>query len=150
MIYTGSPAKAQADFQQAAEINPKNAYHAIWLEIAERRQKLPGRLAQTTKQVDMKAWPAPIVRLFLGEVTPAELGAAAEQKDAKPWEVCGARFYSAELALLNGQKADALRLYRQAVKDCPRSNIEWAAAQVALRSRREALTGDGKIGFTST
>ena len=134
LLYSGAPAKAQADFQQAADINPKSAYHAIWLEIAERRQKRPSRLAQTTKQVDMKAFTAPVVRLFLGEATPAELRAIAEQKDAKPWERCDASFYVAEFVLLNGRKAEALRLYRQAVKDCPPTYQEWTAAHAALRS----------------
>jgi lipoprotein NlpI len=87
----------------------------------------------------MKSWPGPVARLFLGELTltdfrAAAVQAAAERKNATPWEVCDASFYGAEFALLNGQKAEALRFYRQALKDCPRNFTEWTAAQVALRS----------------
>ena len=55
----------------------------IWLDIVERRNNLPSRLSQTTARVDMKGWPAPVIRLLLGEITPAELLAAAEDPDPK-------------------------------------------------------------------
>ena len=48
----------------------------------------------------MPTWPAPVVRLFLGYLSPAETLAAAEDKDpnTKQGQVCEANFYSGELA----------------------------------------------------
>jgi tetratricopeptide (TPR) repeat protein len=64
-LFSESLAKAQADFKQASELAPKWAYPALWLDLAERRDNIPGHLAQAATQLDMKAWPAPVIRLFL-------------------------------------------------------------------------------------
>jgi lipoprotein NlpI len=57
----------------------------------------------------MPTWPAPVVRLFLGYLSPAETLAAAEDKDPniKQGQVCEANFYSGKLALLKGAKDEA-------------------------------------------
>jgi lipoprotein NlpI len=93
VLYAGSRANAQADFKQANELNPKDAYAAVWLDIAERRANLPSHLAQYASQVDKKMWPAPVIRLFLGEMTPSQVLAAADDKNAKTKQghVCAAR-----------------------------------------------------------
>ena len=115
---------------------PKNGYHAIWLEIAERRDGRPSGLAPNVKQVDMKAWPAPLVRLFLGEMTLANLRSAAADKDATKnrEQLCEANFYGAEFVQLQRQKDEVVRLYRAAASDCPKDFTEWMAANAALRS----------------
>jgi lipoprotein NlpI len=110
-LYGGSIAKAQADFKQMKELNPKDAYAALWLDIAERRNNIPSHLAQAAKELDMTAWPAPVVRLLLGQMTPAEVLAAADNPDAKTkkGQICEANFYSGELALSQGTKDEAIR-----------------------------------------
>jgi lipoprotein NlpI len=135
-LYGGSLAKARADFKQAAELAPKDAYSTLWLDIGERRNSLPSPLAQASKQLDMTAWPAPVVRLFLGELTLAETLAAADDKDAakKRGQVCDANLYGAELELLQSQQDEALHLYRLAAIDCPNDSIESIAANSALRA----------------
>jgi tetratricopeptide (TPR) repeat protein len=134
-LYAGSLQQAQSDFARALELVPRDAYAALLLEIANRRGNLPSRLAQAAKQLDMKAWPAPVVRLFLGQITPAAaLAAATDPNPAKQHaEVCEARFYGAELAVLKNAKQDAMQLYRQVASDCPHS-LTAVAANAALRS----------------
>jgi tetratricopeptide (TPR) repeat protein len=134
-LYGGAPDKARADLRQAAGLAPKDAYSALWLDIAERRDDLPSPLAQAAKQLEMTAWPAPVVRLFLGETTLAETIAAADDKDAtkKRRQVCDANLYGAEFLLLQGRKQEALDLYRLAASDCPNDLIEWSAANAALQ-----------------
>jgi len=125
-------ADAEADFRKANELNPKDAYAALWLDLAERRNNVPSHLAQTAKHLDMTAWPAPLIRQFLGELSPAEALVAGERADPKTnlAEVCEANFYSGEWALLNGRKQEALRLWKLAANDCPPGLIEINAAIV--------------------
>jgi lipoprotein NlpI len=134
-LYGGSPPKAQADFKQGATVNPKSAYLAIWLDLAGRRGGQASTLAQTIKQVDMKAWPAPVVKLLLGEMKLDDVRAAAADKDeaTNRNQLCEVNFYGAEWAQLQRQKDEAVRLYRAAAKDCPTDFVEWSGAHAALR-----------------
>jgi lipoprotein NlpI len=77
-FYTGEPSKALDDLHQASELDPKNPYAAIWLEIIEKRVGSPlnllnvsGDLAQSVTQIDVNKWPGPVIRLYLGQLTPA-------------------------------------------------------------------------------
>ncbi|MFY9895001.1 MAG: tetratricopeptide repeat protein [Xanthobacteraceae bacterium] len=135
-LYTSALSKALADFKQASELDPKSAYKALWLDIAERRNNIPSHLAQAAKQLDMTAWPAPVVRLFLGELRPAQALAAADDKDqkTKQGQVCEAIFYTGELALLQGARADAARVFRLAASECPHGFVEWGAANAELKA----------------
>ena len=63
----GSPAKALADVSQANALDPKLAYPAIWLELLGRRSQLPSQMARAAAQVNMGEWPAPVIKLLLGE-----------------------------------------------------------------------------------
>jgi lipoprotein NlpI len=133
-FFAGSFEKALADFTQASAIAPDNGYLALWLEIAARRNHLPSALAQATAQIDMKAWPAPVIKLFTDQMTPAAVLAAADDPDAtkKTGQICEANFYSGELALTRGLKDEATRLFRLAARDCPHGFIEWDAAKAEL------------------
>jgi lipoprotein NlpI len=128
-FFAGSPPKALADFHQASELDPKDAYAALWLDIVNRRSNLTGHLAQATGQLDMTKWPAPLIRLFLGQSTQDAVLAAAADPDAKKkqGQVCEANFYSGELALMQGTKEKAADLFRLAAVDCPDSHERWAA-----------------------
>jgi lipoprotein NlpI len=135
-FYGGDPAKALADMSQATELDPTDADEALWLEIVARRNGVPSRLSQAIAKLDMTAWPAPAVRLFLGQLTPAAVLAAADDPDAakKQKQLCKAYFYSAELSLSKGSKDEATRLFRQAVSDCSHDVVEWSAANDELKA----------------
>ena len=134
-FYSGALPKALADINQASDLDPKEAYHAIWLDIIGQRNKVPSRLSQSVPQIDMTVWPAPVIRMFLGQLTPAAVLAAADNADAKTKsnQVCEANFYSGELALRQGAKDEAARLFKIAVSDCPKTFIEWDAAKSELK-----------------
>jgi lipoprotein NlpI len=123
--YVGSLPKALADLNQASELNPKGAYTALWLDIVNKRSNLASRLQQAVAQIDMTTWPAPVIRLFLGQMTPAAVLAAADDPDpdTKKSHVCDAHFYSGELALRRDAKAEALQLFKAAAESCPRTFI---------------------------
>jgi lipoprotein NlpI len=135
-LFAGSVEKALADLNQASAHAPENAYLALWVDIVSRRNNLPSRLAQTSSQIDMTAWPAPVVRLFMGQMTPAAVLAAADDPDAtkKKGQVCEANFYSGELSLTKGLKDEATRLFRLAASDCPHGFNEWDAAKAELKA----------------
>ena len=90
-----------ADVVQASELDQKDAYNALWVDIVGQRNNLESRLSQVLNKIDMTSWPGPVVRLFLGQLTPAAVLAAADDPDAvkKKGQICEANFYSGELAL---------------------------------------------------
>jgi lipoprotein NlpI len=135
-LYAGALPKALADLSQSSELDPKNGYSALWLDIIGKRSNLPSRLQQATEKIDMTEWPAPVIRVFLGQLTPEALLAAADNHDpkTKKGQVCEANFYSGELALQQGKKDEAARLFKLAANDCPKGLIEWPAANAELKA----------------
>ena len=130
----GRTADAAADFRKALEINPKNAYAALWRDLAERRNGAPGHLAEAAKQLDMTVWPAPVIRHFLGEANAEQTFAAAFDTDPKTKlaQTCEANFYAGEFALLNKNRKEAQRLLKLAADQCPPSFVESTAAVAEL------------------
>ena len=133
-VVGGRTADAVADFKKAAELNPKDAYAALWRDLAERRTNAPGHLAEAAKQLDMTVWPAPVIRHFLGELNAEQTFGAAFDTDPKTKlaQTCEANFYSGELALLKKNKKEAQRLLKPAADDCPQSFVESTAAIAEL------------------
>jgi tetratricopeptide (TPR) repeat protein len=135
-LYAGSVAKALADLERASELNPENPYTALWRDIVDKRSNQPSHLPMVLAQVDMTKWPAPLIRLYLGQLTWAEALAATDDADAhtKEGHVCEANFYLGELALQQENKEEATRLFRLAGDDCPKDFAEWPAAMAELRA----------------
>lgn len=133
-VIGGRTPDAVADFKKAAELNPKDAYAALWRDLAERRNNAPSHLAEAAKQLDMTVWPAPVIRHFLGELNAEQTFGAAFDTDPKTKlaQTCEANFYSGEFALLKKDKKEAQRLLKLAANDCPQSFIESAAAIAEL------------------
>lgn len=135
-VLAGSADKALADITQANALAPRDAGAALWLDIVSRWNGLPGRLAQTSSQIDMTVWPAPVIRLFMGQMTIGAVLAAADDPDAtrKKNQLCEANFYSAGFLLAKESKDEAIRLFRLAASDCPYSYIERGAASAELKA----------------
>jgi lipoprotein NlpI len=125
-----------ADINQASELDPKDATYALWVDIVNKRSKLQSRLTEATAQLDMTKWPAPVIRLFLGQMTAGAVLAAADDADADVTRrrVCDANFYFGELALQQGTKDEATRLFRLATTGCPRSRTAWTGAVGELKA----------------
>jgi len=135
-LYAGSLSRALADLNQASELKPKDAYTALWLDVVNKRSNLPSRLPQAIAQLDMTRWPAPVIRLFLGQMTPDAVLAAADDPNGmiKQRRVCEASFFSGELRLMQGTKENAAHLFRLAATDCPKTLIVWSAANAELKA----------------
>jgi tetratricopeptide (TPR) repeat protein len=134
-LYSGLLPKALADLNQATELDPTDAYAALWLDIVNRRSNVASRLPEAIAQLDMTKWPVPVIRLFLGQMTPEAVLAAAESSNSetKKRQVCEANFYIGELTLLRGSKETAARLFRLAA-NCQKIFVESDAANAELKA----------------
>jgi lipoprotein NlpI len=135
-LFAGAFPKAIEDYKQAIAITPGYPYTALWLDIAEARSKVPSTLPQAIAKLNMTQWPAPVIRMYLGQMTPAAVLAAADDPNAakKTGQVCEANFYSGEWALRQGAKDEAAHLFQVAVRDCPKTLIEGNAAATELKA----------------
>jgi lipoprotein NlpI len=135
-LYAGALPEAMADLNQARELDPKDAYAALWLDIVNKRSNLPSRLAEATKQIEMTKWPAPVIRLYLGQLTPEAVLAAADDPDlsTKKNQVCEANFYTGEFTLQRNDKGETTRLFRLAAAGCPKSFNEYEGAVAELKA----------------
>lgn len=135
-FYRGALLEALADLTEAGTLDPKYAYAALWIDIAGQRNDIPSRLSQAMSTIDMRAWPAPIIRMYLGQTTPAAVLVAADDADPnkKKGQVCEVNFYGGELALRTGVKNEATRLFQLAASDCPQNFVEWRAADAELKA----------------
>jgi tetratricopeptide (TPR) repeat protein len=138
-FYAGSLPNALADLSQASKLDPEYPYYALWIDIVDKRGDSASHFARAIAQVNMTKWPAPVIRLFLGQTTAAAVLAAADDPDPKTkrGQVCEANFYVGEVALQQGAKEEATRLFRLAAADCPREFVEGHSASAEL----EALVG---------
>jgi len=131
----GGPPKALGDFNQARELDPEDPYFALWNDIVRQRAGLSSVLAETVTNADMTNWPAPILRLFVGQLTSAEVLVVASDFDSRGSKValCEANFYSAMFALRQRREEEARKLYKTAADLCRSGSIEWYAANAELR-----------------
>lgn len=131
----GRFSEAADDFAQAVRVAAgTRPYYVLWLEIARRRT---GTANQTTieddvSELNVRGWPMPILRLYVGRDTPDEvIKDANDASDAKVRanQTCEADFYIGEYYLWL-QKPDAAKpLFTSAADTCPDDFIEKPAAQ---------------------
>jgi lipoprotein NlpI len=133
-FYAGALPAALADVTQASKLDPEYAYYALWIDIVEKRRNKPSTLAQAISHFNNTKWPVPLIRLFLGETTPAAVLAAADDPDpaTRRGQVCEANFYGGEFALQRGAREEATRLFRLAAAGCARDFVERSAASAEL------------------
>jgi lipoprotein NlpI len=55
-FYAGLLSQAAADFGRSSQLNPRNSYTAIWLDIVDARSNRPSQFARTVPQVEMTKW----------------------------------------------------------------------------------------------
>ena len=116
--------------------------NALWLDIIGQRNSLPSRLSEAAKQLDMTKWPGPIVRLYLGQFTPAAVLASIEESAGRTMkhQTCQANFYSGIWALRQNAKEEAARLFKLAVSDCYKISLEWRTALGELKALEVAAS----------
>lgn len=133
-FYAGSVPKALSDINRARDLDPNYPYYPLWLHIVAQRGRLPSRLAEAVAHIDMTKWPAPIIRLFLGQTTREAALAAAADPDAQKRreQLCEAHFYIGQIALQQSALDEAAQLFHLAADECPREFVEAPAASAEL------------------
>jgi lipoprotein NlpI len=137
-LHTDLISKARDDFRQAAVLNPKDVYAVLWLDIANRRANSPIELDDRRSDFSLKDWSGRLFHFFLGEITQADLfaAAAAAEPEKKGVQHCDAYFYGGMRKLLTGSKEQAEDLFRSAANDCPRNIVESQEANIQLKKLR--------------
>lgn len=108
------------DYQRYLKLRPDDIYRMLWLYISEKHlnTEAPSTLQQHIDGVSLDIWPGAIVRLYLGQV-PVENVIKALNDNLAAWSNgsrCEAFFYLGEYFLLQGNKAEALKYFRNAVQ----------------------------------
>jgi lipoprotein NlpI len=141
-FYLGRYDSAQADLGRIA-LDHDDPYPAIWLCMTSQRLGADGkrRLAERAASFSRTDWPAPIVQLFLGRATTAEVLAAARDDDPPKAskQSCEAAFYIAEHQLAKSDHATRLALFEAAEQACKSdpTMVEAEAARLELKQLRE-------------
>jgi lipoprotein NlpI len=136
-FYLGRFEQAETDFRAAATFQPQNAYDAVWLYLAESRQRKDGstELKNRALKLNLDPWPGPIVRLLLSENSPEAVMNAARTGNDKMQrdQLCEANYYFGEIALIAGDNTEATRRLSQASANCDHDFNEFNGAEAELK-----------------
>jgi len=113
-FYAGLLSQAAADLDRSSQLNPRNSYTVIWLDIVDARSNRPSQFPRAVPQLEMTKWPAPVIRLCLGQATPEEVLGAADDPDAatKQRRVCEASFFIGQMARVEACECRARGAWR--------------------------------------
>lgn len=137
-FFSGARDKAKSDFQQALSLDPSDGYSLLWLELTKRRlgEKPSPDFGKATLSVNMGGWPAPLLLLYAGQMTPQEVIVAAQDVNntVSRARMCDVGFYAGELSLSQGNNNDAISLFNHATDLCFNSVDERTAAALELKA----------------
>jgi tetratricopeptide (TPR) repeat protein len=132
-FYQGDFAAAQLDLARIRTYN----YSALWLYLARARSGQEARkaLSKDAAAMDLKVWPGPVIKHYLGDTTPESVLAAARGSDPtkQQEQLCEAYFYLGELALIAGEQDKARQFFRQTLDTQVTTFYEYAGAQQELK-----------------
>ena len=135
----GRLVEARRDFVRALELRPQYPYSVLWLDLARRKSAQPeaGELARNAREVDLGRWPAAVLRLYVGQITPDDVrneAASSPDPSVRQERSCEAAFYIGELELAGGNAGAAKNDFQAAVATCPHSFMEYTGAVRELGS----------------
>lgn len=133
-------AAAIEDYEHVISIAPSSkaaVLAAVMLHIAMKRQGIDDAqpLSTVAGAADLSAWPGPVLKLDLGQMTADEVmaGAANASSDQKKWQVCEANYFTGEDALFHHQRAIATARLKAARDGCPKADGVYGAAVAELK-----------------
>ena len=121
---------AAAALSRANELED-NAYSAIWGYLARERvgENGIGELEAKAARLKSTDWPYPIIELYLGRRSPADVLLVANKAE----ERCEVQFYNGEWQLLRGNRAAAATALQAAADICPKNFFEYTGALAELK-----------------
>jgi tetratricopeptide (TPR) repeat protein len=136
MLYSDRAGSAADDLVEALKLQPTNAYLSIWLHMARMRagQDDSDELASNASKLDQAQWPYPIVRLFLGSLSPETLVAAtrSQNESTQRDQVCRAGFYLGVYQAGKSERDLAREWFQLATDTCAKNFREYHAAKIEL------------------
>ena len=143
-FYAGHFAAAAGDFKKSQAADPTEPDFVLWLHLSRARagEDDAQELARMAAKVDVKSWAGPAVALFLGQMKPEEVRAAAADKNPalQRQQGCEAAFYLGENALLHGRKDEARTQFQSVLEQCAMYKVNYVyfshvygAAQTELK-----------------
>jgi lipoprotein NlpI len=117
-------------------------YNAIWLDIVSRRAGGEGAavLDDWLAQIDAGKWPAPVLGMLRGTVSPEQSIAAAASIDPRKalGQKCEAYFYAGQAHLIRGEADQAKAAFAAAVATGSTEYLEydWAVRELELMEPR--------------
>jgi lipoprotein NlpI len=131
----GRFSEASEGFKKLGELRPLDRYWPLWVSIAESRSAgrhwlHPG--LQTSRADD--SWPSPVLSFYRGELSEAEVFAAAKSPSDQPADekACEAYFYVGQHHIVSGKPDLGADYMRRATSSCPPRFIETERARIEL------------------
>jgi tetratricopeptide (TPR) repeat protein/V8-like Glu-specific endopeptidase len=117
---------ASASFQDALALSD-SPYTMLWRYLAVARVGADGaaELGANTLRLPSKAWPFPVIDVYLGRLPSDAIVAEAA---ATPAARCEAQFYLGQWQILKSNVVEARSALAAALKDCPRDFVEYIGA----------------------
>jgi lipoprotein NlpI len=119
-FYAGRADEALDDVRTAANLEHQNFYAMLWVHIVEGRIGGTSTLGERSKYSRLNRWPAPIVRMIMGEISRDDAVNEAMQSysTTRALKLCEIDFYSGQNALIMGHRDEAKRLLESAAATC--------------------------------
>jgi tetratricopeptide (TPR) repeat protein len=129
-FYLGDFGPGAADLLRANELQ-EGSYSMIWRYLARERAGESGAAELETNAARLKSkdWPYPVVELYLGRRSPADVLSTASNTD----ERCEAQFYIGEWHLLRGDNTAASGPLQTAAATCSKELDEYTGARAELK-----------------
>jgi tetratricopeptide (TPR) repeat protein len=136
-------ATAVDDAAAAVKIAPADADNIRWLHVIRARfnQDDAAEFAANRQALDGNQWPAPVVALFAGAMSPDQVLSAAASADSdltRREHLCEANFFVGLYHADNGATDAARSLLRAAAQDCPNDFLERPSAAFELQRLGDA------------
>jgi lipoprotein NlpI len=138
-LHLGRIEAAIEDLSMVVALEPDDPYSVLWLHLARAwaRQDDAREYSRNAEKLDRTAWPRPIIDLFLGTKSAADVRAAAEAAtdgNARRANLCEADFYVGAYHLLRGERDEAGRRFKAAAEGCLSYSVEGTAAKAQLKN----------------
>ena len=135
-FHAGRSERAARDFDRALEIDPSDHYSALWEYLANVRASgdAAATLARRAGKLESSKWPSPVVLLFRENIAPEAMVALAGRPDDGKARAnrCEALFFIGHWHLMRGERALAVRSFREALATRVTSNFTFNAARTEL------------------
>ncbi len=137
-LYGDQVDRAASDFAAILDAGGElRRYGLLWMYLARTRSGSDGKaaLAELARPADLKAWPGPLISMFLGYTTVEQVLAEAVNGDpARGRErECVATFYVGQHLLLQGDTDGAAEMFRRTLQSGVTTFPQFAAAREELR-----------------